>query len=443
MQVGQCGNQIGTKFWEVVCKEHGIDETGRFVGADELLRQQIQVYFDETGTDRYLPRTVLVDAEAHSMDWIRVSPLGALFRPENFAFGGGGVRIANCFARASGEMELVESAMDAIRREAETCDRLQGFQMTHSLGGGLGAGFGTLLLMKIAEEFPDRMKVNFAIFPSPKVSDTVVEPYNATLAFHCLTDNADEVMVLDNEALYDICFRTLRLTTPTFGDLNHLVAQAMSGVTCSFRFPGELHSDLRTLAVNLIPYPRLHYFMVGISPLASRRGLVSHNNGNNRAVGDVIVTVPEIVQQLFDAKNMLCAADPRRGRYLTASCLFRGDNWSTRFVEGFVSKVRNKNSSHFVEWIPDNLKSAVCHVPQYQPSNPVTATFLGNSTAMQEVFRRILEMFSIMFRRRAFLHWYTDEGMDELEFVEAETNTRDLIEEYQQYQEARVEEEEA
>merc|ERR1719451_192405 len=62
-------------------------------------------------------------------------------------------------------------------------------------------------------------------------------------------------MLLDNEALYDICFRTLKLTTPTYGDLNHLVSAAMSGITACLRFPGQLNSDLRKLAVNLIPFP--------------------------------------------------------------------------------------------------------------------------------------------------------------------------------------------
>jgi len=66
----------------------------------------------------------------------------------------------------------------------------------------------------------------------------VVEPYNATLSVHQLVENADECMVLDNEALYDICFRTLKLTTPTFGDLNHLISAVMSGITCCLRFPG-------------------------------------------------------------------------------------------------------------------------------------------------------------------------------------------------------------
>src|SRR5206468_9787562 len=103
--------------------------------------------------------------------------------------------------------------------------------------------------------------------------------------------NADEVICIDNEALYDICFRTLKLTTPTYGDLNHLVSAVMSGITCCLRFPGQLNSDLRKLAVNLIPFPRLHFFLVGFAPLTSR------GSQQYRAL-----TVPELTQQMFDAK---------------------------------------------------------------------------------------------------------------------------------------------
>ena len=95
-----------------------------------------------------------------------------------------------------------------------------GFQVCHSLGGGTGSGMGTLLISKIREEYPDRMMLTFSVFPSPKVSDTVVEPYNATLSVHQLVENADECMVLDNEALYDICFRTLKLTNPSCKSLS-------------------------------------------------------------------------------------------------------------------------------------------------------------------------------------------------------------------------------
>jgi len=69
------------------------------------------------------------------------------------------------------------------------------------------------------------------------------------------------------------------------------------------------------------------------------------------------------------------------------------------------------------------------------------AGFLGNSTAIQELFKRVSEQFTAMFRRKAFLHWYTGEGMDEMEFTEAESNMNDLVSEYQQYQDATVDDE--
>lgn len=65
--------------------------------------------------------------------------------------------------------ELVDSVMDVVRKESEKCDCLQGFQMTHSLGGGTGSGMGTLLTSKIREEYPDRIVTTFSVVPSPKV----------------------------------------------------------------------------------------------------------------------------------------------------------------------------------------------------------------------------------------------------------------------------------
>jgi tubulin beta len=104
--------------------------------------------------------------------------------------------------------------------------------------------------------------------------------------------------------------RTLKLSSPSYGDLNHLVSTVMSGVTVSLRFPGQLNSDLRKLAVNMIPFPRLHFFMVGFAPLTSR-GAQSFR----------AVTVPELTRQMFDTKNMMTACDFRNGRFLTCSTL--------------------------------------------------------------------------------------------------------------------------
>jgi len=427
LQAGQCGNQIGQKFWEVISAEHGICADGGYEGDLEQQLERINVYYNEANGGKYVPRAVLVDLEPGTMDSVRSGPMGRIFRPDNFVFGQSGA--GNNWAKGhyTEGAELVDSVIDVVRRESEACDCLQGFQLAHSLGGGTGSGMGTLLISKIREEYPDRIMNTFSVIPSPKVSDTVVEPYNATLSVHQLVENTDESFCIDNEALYDICFRTLKLSSPTYGDLNHLVSITMSGVTTCLRFPGQLNADLRKLAVNMVPFPRLHFFMPGFAPLVAR------GSQQYRAC-----TVPELTQQMFDAKNMMAAADPRHGRYLTVAAIFRG-RMSMKEVDEQMLAVQNKNSAYFVEWIPNNVKVAVCDVPP--KGLPMAATFIGNSTAIQEIFKRIAEQFTAMFRRKAFLHWYTGEGMDEMEFTEAESNLNDLVSEYQQYQEALADDE--
>ncbi|XP_042551258.1 tubulin beta chain-like [Dipodomys spectabilis] len=426
IQAGQCGNQIGAKFWEMLSDEHNIDCTGNYYGDSHLQLQRIEVYYNEAAGNKYVPRAIMVDLEPGTLDSVRSGPFGQSFRPDNFIFGQSGA--SNNWAKGhyTEGAELLESVLDVVRRESERCDCLQGFQLAHSVGGGTGSGMGTLILNKIREEYPDRIMNTFSIMPSPKVSDTVVEPYNAILSIHQLVENADETFCIDNEALYDICFRTLKLPTPTYGDLNHLVSATMSGVTTCLRFPGQLNADLRKLAVNMVPFPRLHFFMPGFAPLTSRASQQYD-----------VLSVPQLTQQMFDAKNMMVACDPRHGRYLTAAAIFRG-RMSMKEVDEQMLNMQNKNSSYFADWIPNNVRTAVCDIPPHGLT--MSATFIGNNTAIQEPFKRTSEQFSAMFRRKAFLHWYTGEGMDEMEFTEAESNINDLVSEYQQCQDATADE---
>lgn len=105
-------------------------------------------------------------------------------------------------------------------------------------------------------------------------------------------------------------------------------------------------------------------------------------------------------------------------------------------VEDQMRNIQSRNSAYFVEWIPNNVQTALCSVPPR--GLKMSSTFVGNSTSIQELFQRVGTQFSAMFRRKAFLHWYTGEGMDEMEFTEAESNMNDLMSEYQQYQDAGI-----
>ncbi|CAF3760062.1 unnamed protein product [Rotaria socialis] len=68
IQAGQCGNQIGSKFWEVISDEHGIDPTGAYHGDSDLQLERINVYYNEAAGGKYVPRAVLVDLEPGTMD---------------------------------------------------------------------------------------------------------------------------------------------------------------------------------------------------------------------------------------------------------------------------------------------------------------------------------------------------------------------------------------
>lgn len=94
-------------------------------------------------------------------------------------------------------------------------------------------------------------------------------------------------------------------------------------VICNF----QLNADLRKLATNMVPFPRLHFFMPGFAPLTSR-GSQQYRS----------LTVPELTQQMFDAKNMMAACDPRHGRYLTVAAIFRG-RMSMKEVTDFTEVV--------------------------------------------------------------------------------------------------------
>jgi len=442
VQVGQCGNQVGCAFFKAMFDEHYLDNNGKYSKPadqqtdadgdglpDEL--ENIDVYFrgtsDERKNAKWIPRGVLVDLEPGTMDVIKASAIGPVFKPDNMVFGNNGA--GNNWAKGhyTEGAELVESVLDRIRQEIEQCDSPQGFQIFHSLGGGTGSGMGTLLLLKIRDGYPDRITTTYSVFPSPKVSDTVVEPYNAVLSSHQLLENSDETFIIDNEALYNINHNILKNKQPTYSELNGLIAQACCGVTASLRFPGKLNGDLRKLGVNLVPFPRLHFFLISQAPLLSSKDSSKVN-----------LNVKELTSQAYSARNFFSNVKPDDGKYLASSFCFRGP-MKTQDVDDNMDKLQTKQSEDFVEWIPNNIKSSIVETPP--TTSAMSATFIANTTALKGIFQRLATQFGAMYRRKAFLHWYKGEGMDEMEFQEADKNVRDLITEYQDKQDATFEEE--
>ena len=416
VQIGQCGNQIGTQFWEQISSEHRINSNGSLYGDSNIPIQKINTYFNESSSGSYHPRAIIIDLDPNTISLLKISMFGKLFNPANIILGKLGTGNNWATGHYTIGKDLIQRALDAIRKEAENCDNLQGFQFTHSLGGGTGSGFGCLLLSKLKEEYPDKLIQDFPLFPSLSTSNVLAEPYNTVLSIPSLIECADLTHIIDNEALYDICLRELHLSTPPFGTLNQIASSLMADITCPLRFSGEQTMSLRELAVNLIPFSRLHFFTIGRAPLVFSAF---------RAY-----TLSELIQEMLDAKNMLCDFNLSKGKYLSAQAIFRGKN-STK--EGEDRMLYAKSTMNFIDWSSTNTKTYFCNEPPIGLKK--SATFIGNSTSIIELFKKILIYFTPIFNRKSYVHWFTNEGMDILELSEAETNINDLISEYNQYQE--------
>ncbi len=181
--------------------------------------------------------------------------------------------------------------MERLRKMAESCESLQGFVTFHSFGGGTGSGFGSLLMerMSVHGEYKRKSNMGFSVYPAPqvleimefepgsdfkicffiKVSTAIVEPYNAVLYTDTALEHCDVDFLVDNEAIYNICRRSLQIDRPTYNNLNRLIAQIISSITASLRFDGALNVDLNEFQTNLVPYPRIHFPMANYAPVIS------------------------------------------------------------------------------------------------------------------------------------------------------------------------------
>lgn len=235
---------------------------------------------------------------------------------------------------------------------ADNCSSLQGFLIFHSFGGGTGSGFGALLLERLSVDYGKKCKLEFAVYPAPQVSSSVVEPYNAVLSTHSTIEHADCTFLVDNEAVYDICRRNLDIPRPDYEHLNRLIAQVVSSVTSSLRFDGALNVDLNEFQTNLVPYPRIHYPLISYAPVVSTKRS-SHES----------FKVHDLTLQCFEPNNQMVVCDPRNGKYMAVALLYRGDV-VPRDANAAIASLKAKSSFHLVDWCPTGFKVGINYQPR-------------------------------------------------------------------------------
>ena len=309
--------------------------------------------------------------------------------------------------------EIVDLVLDRIRKLADQCTGLQGFLISHSFGGGTGSGFTSLLTERLSADYGKKAKLSFSVYPAPEVSTVIVEPYNAVLTTHATMEHFECAFLVDNQAMYEACMSKLDINNPSYIHLNRLIAQVLSSITASLRFDGALNVDLNEFQTNLIPYPRIHFPVATYAPIISAA-----------KAGHEQLSVAKITNDCFDPASQLVKLDPREGKYMTCCLLYRGDV-TPNDINAAIATIKTKRTIQFVDWCPTGFKVGI----NYQPPTVVpggdlakvmrAVTMLSNSTAIKAAWGGLNKKFDLMYAKRAFVHWYVGEGMEEGEFSES------------------------
>mmetsp|Transcript_11774 Transcript_11774/g.22696 ORF Transcript_11774/g.22696 Transcript_11774/m.22696 type:complete len:239 (-) Transcript_11774:81-797(-) len=218
----------------------------------------------------------------------------------------------------------------------------------------------------------------------------------------------------------------LDISRPTYTNLNRLIAQVISSLTASLRFDSALNVDVTEFQTNLVPYPRIHFMLSSYAPI------ISEAKAKHEAL-----SVAEITSTAFEPACMMAKCDPRHGKYMACCLMYRGDV-IPKDVNAAVATIKTKRTIQFVDWSPTGFKCGI----NYQPPTKIPGTIMAgtkralcmisNSTAIAEVFGRIDQKFDLMYSKRAFVHWYVGEGMEEGEFSEAREDLAALEKDYEE-----------
>ncbi|QKX60730.1 uncharacterized protein TRUGW13939_07876 [Talaromyces rugulosus] len=438
LNVGQAGCQIANSCWELYCLEHGIQPDGYLTEERKAQDpdQGFSTFFSETGQGKYVPRTIYCDLEPNVVDEVRTGTYRSLFHPEQMVTGKEDA--SNNYARGHYTVgkEMIDRVLDQVRRVADNCAGLQGFLVFHSFGGGTGSGFGALLMERLSVDYGKKSKLEFCVYPAPQNATAVVEPYNSILTTHTTLEHSDCSFMVDNEAIYDICRRNLGIERPGYENLNRLIAQVVSSITASLRFDGSLNVDLNEFQTNLVPYPRIHFPLVAYAPVISAAKSLHEANSVN-----------EMTMSCFEPNNQMVKCDPRNGKYMATCLLYRGDV-VPKDTHAAVATLKTKRTIQFVDWCPTGFKIGICYqAPEMVPNGDLAKVnravcMLSNTTAIAEAWSALDHKFDLMYSKRAFVHWYVGEGMEEGEFSEAREDLAALERDYEEVASDSLEDEE-
>jgi tubulin epsilon len=431
VQVGQCGNQVAMRFWDLALQEHArYNKSGLYDDPLSSFFRNVDTRYSEPvdiavgrPISNLRARAVVIDMEEGVINNMLRSDLGELFDARQLISDVSGAGNNWAHGHYGYGQQYHDEILDKVRYSAEHCDSLQSFFLMHSMGGGTGSGVGTYTLELLADNFPDVFRFSTVVFPE---DDVVTGPYNSVLAMSVLTEHADCVLPVDNEALIGMLQMIEEskrkgkkevkndLAEPNdkkeaFAKMNNIIAHMLNNLTCSMRFEGMLNVDLNEITMNLVPFPKMPYLVSSISPLYSILDVKMEPRRLDQIFSDVI-----------DKDFQLLKVDPKHSTYLACGLILRGD---AKISDIHRNINRIKSDMNMISWNQEGYKIGLCNTPPV--GMPYSLLCLSNNSCITTAFSNLKQKFLKLYKRKANVHHYTnfmekerfDQALESLEEV--------------------------
>jgi tubulin alpha len=419
IHIGQCGLQTSARIWQQAARDNGIAETG-FAEDIEAPMLYAHDYMYETTSGNFLPRALFIDTEPTVIENLQSSSAKKFFQcPNHIIKGREGA--ANNFARGynMGAKKIHLEVCMKLQRELEKCDNCIGMYTYHSVGGGTGSGYATKFYEEVANTFGrKRTTITFMAKPSNAFSQTV-EPINACLSLSQIHKASDIKFAYDNQSLYNLLVGTLGVQNPTFRDMNELIALLYSNLASAIK----TDYDLPHIYSNAVPFPSINFLSVALLPLKLKN--------SSRAPQDIW----NLTFDAFSTNQEMVNIDLTKGKYMACSILYRGET-DVKKLFSSLCQIREQNA--FVSWMPTGFKCS--YVPHSYKcisegilddgQGRVSLSKISNHTAFGHVFEVMQERMNLMLSKRAYVHWYFDEGMVEQQFMDCNDVIGNIIQVY-------------
>ncbi|OAJ45254.1 hypothetical protein BDEG_28406 [Batrachochytrium dendrobatidis JEL423] len=389
IQVGQCGNQIGGRFWDLALQEHAKYNTqgvyddcmsSFFRNVDEKKGLECISVGKGNGSIRGLKaRGIMIDMEEGVINHILRGPLQEIFDPWQHITSVSGSGNNWAMGHHVYGPQYRDQILEVVRKQAEYCNSLQSFFIIGSMGGGTGSGLGSYLFGLLEDAFPSVYRELVRVVHFESCSN--IARHSSVLSLHKMAQSVDCVLPVDNQSLLAIYERiqaqseigpqgrrkgsaitdsdalahTGLIKTPiskkadAFDTMNNLVANLLLNMTSSMRFEGMLNVDINDIVTNLIPFPKLKYLFSTMTPLY--------------ALTDVQIQPRRLDQMFTDAFSQNCqliSADPRSSVYLASALIVRG---AVEISDLRRNIDRMQKILKFVPWNTDGWKTGMCSVP--------------------------------------------------------------------------------